>query len=106
MENRTEKNERTETTVVSCLKYLHLNTKIMALGAEEAAMLVVVDNLESDLKALEKHLAPFFALSQENINEFDQAKLNIAMAYGINTLFYSNQVIYFTDASVLKNSRN
>lgn len=82
----------------------------MALGSEEAAMLNVVDNLENDIKSLEKQLSPFFALSQEemqNINEFDQAKLNIVMAYGINTLFYSNYLFEsLLTKSIFKNSRN
>lgn len=52
-----------------------------------------IDELDETLKGIEKHLEPFFKASlketKSNLSGLQIAKLNIVIAYSINTLFYS-----------------
>lgn len=52
-----------------------------------------MDNLEQTVGKIEKYLEPFFKTSlketKNNLSGLEVAKLNIVIAYAINTLFYS-----------------
>lgn len=77
-----------------------------------------IDEMDATLKGIEKHLEPFFKASlketKSNLTGLQIAKLNIVIAYSINTLFYSMfpfrsvSIVVGTNfiISVLKNTRN
>jgi hypothetical protein len=52
-----------------------------------------MDEMDETLQGLEKHLEPYFKASlretKSNLSDLQIAKLNIVIAYSINTLFYS-----------------
>lgn len=52
-----------------------------------------MDTFENTLSKIEKYLEPFFKSSlkdtKDNLSGLELAKLNIVIAYSINTLFYS-----------------
>ncbi len=54
-----------------------------------------VESLEETVSSLEQMLQPFFAVPlhelTSKLENVDNAKLHITMAYAINTLFYSKQ---------------
>eukprot|EP00026_Physarum_polycephalum_P016140 Phypoly_transcript_16984.p1 GENE.Phypoly_transcript_16984~~Phypoly_transcript_16984.p1 ORF type:complete len:223 (+),score=67.44 Phypoly_transcript_16984:31-669(+) len=51
-----------------------------------------MDEMEETLQGIEKHLEPYFKASlretKSNLSDLQVAKLNIVIAYSINTLFY------------------
>jgi hypothetical protein len=52
-----------------------------------------MNELDETVSGIEKHLAPYFKASlketKSNLSGLQVAKLNIVIAYSINTLFYS-----------------
>lgn len=60
-----------------------------------------MDSLEQTVTKIENYLAPFFKASlretKENLSGLEVAKLNIVIAYAINTLFYSNDFLSFAN---------
>lgn len=67
-----------------------------------------LEKLESDLKLLEegmidfeKYLQPLLAFKNveaisENLSLLDKAKLNVSMAYSLNSLYFSNFLLFYS----------
>jgi hypothetical protein len=66
----------------------------MALTREEEEELEeTLKNFDEALSSVETHLATFFSLTPtyfDKLSSLQRAKMSVAVAYAINSLFYSN----------------